>query len=79
MRNVYIWEANHLLIICYINNAHSNSTHVYAFVYMDLYGKMMVLFKNFLQPCLAKYSMARVLEYGVRVNAYSNSKNILWI
>lgn len=47
MRNVYIWEANHLLIICYINNAHSNSTHVYAFVYMHVYGKMMVLFKIF--------------------------------
>lgn len=47
MCNVYIWEVNYLLIICYINNVYSNSIYVYVFVYMYVYGKMMVFFKIF--------------------------------
>lgn len=45
MCNVYIWEVNYLLIICYINNVYSNSIYVYVIVYMYVYGKMMVFFK----------------------------------
>lgn len=47
MCNVYIWEVNYLLIICYINNVYSNSIYVYVIVYMYVYGKMMVFFKIF--------------------------------